>query len=181
MLGKLFPFLWSLALLLPVVAIFFAVRCYALHCRRRPEPERRFPLVLYAVILFVCAIVAFPFGLFFGNSWACSAPQSGNLCGLFGIFVTCPFSSALAIFLVSELILLLPASDTPSAANDTPGHAATRWYRKLCQGQYSFARSFWGFFILGSFVGVIIGMNPIFMFLLVFLFFPPFQLFLLGY
>ena len=45
----------------------------------------------------------------------------------------------------------------------------------------TFARSFWGFFILGSFVGVIIGMNPIFMFLPVFLFFPPFQLFLLGY
>jgi len=95
--------------------------------------------------------------------------------------VTGPFSSALAIFLVSGLILLLPADDAHIAANDTPSQATTRWYRKLWQGQYSFARSFWGFFILGTFVGVIIGMNPVFLFLPVFLFSLGFQLCLFAY
>ena len=181
MIGKLLLFLWSLALLSPVVAIFFAVRCYALHSRRRPQSERRFPLVGYVIVLFLCTIIAYPFGVFFGNSWACSTPGSGNLCGLIGIFVTGPFSSALAIFLVSGSILLLPADDTLIAADDTPSHATTRWYRKLWQGQYSFARSFWGFFILGTFVGMLIGMNPIFLFFQVFLFFPAFQFCLFAY
>jgi hypothetical protein len=182
-LARHFLFLWSLAFLSPVVAIFFAARCYALHSRRRPQSERRFPLVGYVLVLFLCAIIAYSFGLYFGNSWACSSPQSGNLCGLIGIFVAGPFSSALAIFLVSGLILLLPADDAPIAANDTPSQATTRWYRKLWQGQYSFARSFWGFFILGTFVGVIIGMNPVFLFLPVFLFFLRFgfQLCLFAY
>ena len=161
MLGKHFLFLWSLAFLSPVVAIFFAVRCYALHSRRRPQSERRFPLVWYVIVLFLCAIIAYSFGLYFGNSWACSSPQSGNLCGLIGIFVTGPFSSALAIFLVSGLILLLPADDAHIAANDTPSQATTRWYRKLWQGEYSFARSLWGFFILGTFVGVLIGITAV--------------------
>ncbi len=181
MLGRHFLFLWSLAFLSPVAAIFFAVRCYALHRRRRPQSERRFPLVWYVIALCLCAIIAYSFGLYFGNSWACSAPQSGNLCGLIGIFVTGPFSSALAIFLVSGLILLLPADDAPIAADDTPSQATTGWYRKLWQGQYSFARSFWGFFILGTFLGVIIGMNPVFLFLPVFLFSLGFQLCLFAY
>jgi hypothetical protein len=180
MLGRLFFPLWSLAFLSPVAAIFFAVRCYGLHSRRR-QPERRFPLVAYVIVLILCAIIAYAFGLSFGNRWACSGPKSGNLCGLIGIFMTGPFSSALAISIVSGLILLLPADDAPIAANDTPSQATTRWYRKLWQGQYSFARSFWGFFILGTFVGVIIGMNPIFVFLPVFLFFLGFQLCLFAY
>ncbi len=182
MLGRHFLFLWSLAFLSPVAAIFFAVRCYAFHSRRHPQSERRFPLVWYVIAVCLCAIVAYSFGLYFGNSWACSSPQSGNLCGLIGIFVTGPFSSAVAIFLVSGLILLLPADDAAIAANDPPpSQATTRWYRKLWRGQYSFARSFWGFFILGTFVGAIIGMNPVFLFLPIFLFSLGFQLCLFAY
>src|SRR5437879_4945461 len=152
--GKLFPLLWSLAFLSPVGAIFFAVRFYALHCRRRPKSERRFPLVAYILVLLVCAIIAFPFGLFFGISLACSTLEFGNLCGLFGFFVTGPLASALAIFLISGLIMLVPADDAAIPANNAPIHAETRWYRKLWHGQYSLACSFWGFFILGTFVGV---------------------------
>jgi hypothetical protein len=176
--GSLFPILWSLAFLSPVVAIFFAVRFYSLHCRRRPEPDRRFPFVAYILVLLVCAIIAFPFGLIFGASSACSTPGFGNLCGLYGFFVTGPSASALAIFLISGLITLVPADDAAVPVipvDDAPIHATTRWYRKLWYGQYSLARSFWGFFILGTFVGMIIRMNPVFLFL------PVAQPVLLGY
>jgi len=176
--GNLFPILWSLAFLSPVVAIFFAVRFYAFHCRRRPEPDRRFPLVAYILVLLVCAIIAFALGLILGVSSACSTPGFGNLCGLYGFLVTGPFASALAIFLISGLIMLVPADDAAIPVipvDDAPIHAKTRWYRKLWYGQYSLARSFWGFFILGTLVGVIIRMNPVFLFL------PVAQPLLLGY
>jgi hypothetical protein len=171
--GNLFPLLWALAFLSPIVAIFFAVRLYAIHCRRRPERGRRFPIVAYILILLVCAVVAFPFGAFWGISQACSTPASGNLCGLFGFFVTGPFASSLAIFLVGGLIALLPADEPASVAaggaasipgDKAPLHPKTRWYRKLWHGQYSLPRSFWGFFILGTVVGIIVGMNPVFLF-----------------
>jgi hypothetical protein len=176
--GKLFPLLWFLAFLSPVAAIFFAMRFYVLHCRRRPQPDRRFPLVAYVLVLLVCTIVAFPFGLSFGISVAC--PGFGNLCGLFGFFVTGPFASSLAMFLVSALILFVPADEAaPISAGQAPIYATTRWYRRLWHGQYSLACSFWGFFILGTFVGVIIWMSPIFLFVPAAFFLRP--VFLLGY
>ena len=110
-LGNLFPFLWFLAFLSPLAAIFFAVRFYAVHRRRRPERNRRLPVPVYVVILLVCAIISFPFGLFLGIRAACSGPAAGNLCGLFGFFVTGPFASSLTIFLVSGLIAALPADE----------------------------------------------------------------------
>jgi hypothetical protein len=181
-LGSLFPVLWSLAFLSPLAAIFFAVLFYSVHQRRRPERDRRLPVVAYVVILLVCAIIAFPFGLFFGIGAACSGPGAGNLCGLFGFFVTGPFASSLAMFLVSGVIAALPADEpallpageagsiradnAPSSlADETPRDAATWWLRKLWRGEYSLARSFWGFFILGTVVCTIIGMNPVLLFL----------------
>jgi hypothetical protein len=181
-LGSLFPLLWSLAFLSPLVAIFFAVRCYAIHQRRRPERGRRLPVAAYVVVLLVCAIIAFPFGLFLGIDAACTDPRFGNLCGLFGFFVTGPFASSLAMFLVSGVIAALPADESAlrpageagsipadnapsSLADETPRDAKTRWYRKLWRGEYSLARSFWGFFILGTVVCTIIGVNPVFLFL----------------
>jgi hypothetical protein len=137
-----------------------------------------FPLlwvfVAYVLVLLVCAIIALPFGGFFGISQACAPPGAGNLCGLFGFFVTGPFAFSLAIFLIAGLIALLPADEPASiaagAATFIPGDKAplqpkTRWYRKLWRGQYSLAHSFWGFFILGTVVGMIVGMNPVFLFL----------------
>ncbi len=170
--GSLFLVLWCLAFLSPLAAIFFAVRFYAVHRRRRPERDRHLPVVAYVMILLVCAIIAFPFGLSLGISAACSGPGAGNLCGLFGVFVTGPFASSLAIVLVSGVIAILPA-DGPALlpvakAASIPSTAAfvhSKWYRKLWYGQYSLARSFWGFFVLGTFVGVILGMNPVFLFL----------------
>jgi hypothetical protein len=172
--GNLFPLLWVLAFLSPIAAIFLAARFYAVHRRRRPEPGRHLPLVAYVLVLLVCAIVVFPFGTFFGISQACAPPGAGNLCGLFGFFVTGPFAFSLAIFLVAGLIALLPADEPASiaagAATFIPGDKAplqpkTRWYRKFWHGQYSLAHSFWGFFILGTVVGIIVGMNPVFLFL----------------
>jgi len=181
-LGSLFPFLWFLAFLSPLAAIFFAVRFYAVHRRRRPERGRHLPVVAYVVVLLVCAIIAFPFGLFFGISAACSGRGAGNLCGLFGFFVTGPFASSLAIFLVSALAAALPADEPgllpvgevapippnlapPFPADDTAISAKAWWCRKLWRGEYSLAQSFWGFFILGTVVGMIIGVNPAFLFL----------------
>jgi hypothetical protein len=110
-LGDLFPLLWALAFLSPMVAIFCAARFYAVHCRRRPKPERRLPLVAYVLLLLVCAILAFWPGTIYGFSLAC--PGFGNLCGLFGVFVTGPFASSLAIIVVSGLIMFLPADEAP--------------------------------------------------------------------
>ena len=195
-LGSLFPFLWFLAFLSPLAAIFFAVRFYAVHRRRRPERGRHLPVVAYVVVLLVCAIIAFPFGLFFGISAACSGREAGNLCGLFGFFVTGPFASSLAIFLVSALAAALPADEPgllaagevapippnlapPFPADDTAISAKTWWCRKLWRGEYSLAQSFWGFFILGTLVGMIVGVNTAFLFLpSAFLAFP---LVFLGY
>jgi hypothetical protein len=172
-----FAALWSLAFLSPLPTIFFAVRFYTIYRRRRPGRGRRLPVVTYVVVLLVCAIIAFPFGLFLGIDAACSGPGAGNLCGLFGFFVTGPFASSLVTFLVSGLIAVLPADEpallpageagsVPSSlADETPKDAETKWYRKLWRGEYSLARSFWGFFILGTVVCTIIGMNPVLLFL----------------
>src|SRR5690348_7149648 len=110
-LAALFPLLWFLAFLAPIPAIVCAPLFYSRH--RRARPERRLPALAYALILLVCAIVAYPFGLSFGASLACSDPTFGNLCGLFGFFVTGPFASSLAIFLVGSLVMLLPPKKSP--------------------------------------------------------------------
>jgi hypothetical protein len=44
--GDLFTFLWCLAFLPPLPAIFFAARFYAVHRRRRPERDRRLTFTL---------------------------------------------------------------------------------------------------------------------------------------
>src|SRR5439155_17019237 len=59
------------------------------------------------------------------------------------------------------LLPVAKAASTPSTA----AFVHSKWYRKLWYGQYSLARSFWGFFVLGTFAGVILGMNPVFLFL----------------
>jgi hypothetical protein len=109
--AALFPLLWFLAFLSPIPAIVCAALFYSRH--RRARPERRLPALAYASILLVCAILAYPFGLSFGASLACSDPTFGNLCGLFGFFVTGPFASSLAIFLVGSLVMLLPPDEEP--------------------------------------------------------------------
>jgi hypothetical protein len=105
-LAKLLPVVWILAFLSPLIAIVPAVFLYGQHCAARPK--HRIPALVYALILLVCAIVAFPLGLFFGIDLACTSDSESNLCGLAGFFVVGPLTSALAIILVGWLILLLP-------------------------------------------------------------------------
>jgi hypothetical protein len=170
--GGLFFLQWFLAFLSPLAAIFFGVRFYAVHRRRRLEHGRHLPVAAYVVILLVSAIVAFPFGLFIGISAACSSPGASNLCGLFGVFVSGPVASSLGIFIAGGLIAALPADEpvllsaggaTPLPADEAPRPAKTGWIRKLWRGDYSLGRSFWGFFILGTLIGMIIGMNALFL------------------
>lgn len=174
MAGKLFPLLWFLAFLSPLAAIFFAIRFYAVHRRRRPERGRHMPAAAFTIILLVCAVIAFPFGMIFGASAACSSPGWGNLCGLFGVFVTGPLASSLAIVIVASLIAALPADEPeltpagdtpPPRTSDPPATMETGWYQRLWRGKYPLSRSFWGFFALGTLVGWIIAMNPAFLFL----------------
>ena len=83
-----------LGILFPLVAIVFSFIFYFIH-RDRIEPARRVPAVAYVLALIVCGGVAGYAGLVFGIMLAC--PKAGNLCGLFGFFVTGPISLSLAI------------------------------------------------------------------------------------
>src|SRR3954453_2635365 len=104
--STIFLLLWVLGFLSPIPATGCAVVFYSRHCRARPEHQ--LPGIAYVLILLVCAIIAFLFGMFYGISLACSSPKCGNLCGLFGFFVTGPFASSLAILLIGGLVMLLP-------------------------------------------------------------------------
>jgi hypothetical protein len=101
-LAGLLPFVWLLAFLSPLLAMVCAAMLYGRYCRKRPDADRRLAGVAYTFILLVCAVVAYPFGVYLGINWAC--PSAGNLCGLAGFFVVGPVVSALAILLVGGLI-----------------------------------------------------------------------------
>ena len=67
----------------------------------------------YSLIVLIFAVVAYVLGVSVGIDLACVRYPSGNLCGLFGVFVTGPLASSLAIVLVSSLMTL--ADREPSA------------------------------------------------------------------
>ena len=69
--------------------------------------------VAYGLLLLISAVVAYLLGVSVGIDLACVRYPRGNLCGLFGVFVTGPLASALAIVLVSPLMTL--ADREPSA------------------------------------------------------------------
>lgn len=96
-----------------VVALFSPTYFYSTHSRRRPNPERRFPVLLYIFFLLIGGVVGFFFGMIKGGEWACSIPKAGNLCGLAGVFLTGPAAAAFAIAAVGSLALLMPA-DPPT-------------------------------------------------------------------
>ena len=101
-LAQLLSIVWILAFMSPLFAIVCTTIFYARYCRMRPESERRITGGAYSVVLLVCAVVVYPFGIKLGINWAC--PSAGNLCGLAGFFVVGPLVSALAIVLVGGLI-----------------------------------------------------------------------------
>ena len=53
------PIVWILAGLSLLVATFVAALFYARYCLERPERDRRIPVVVYAIVLLICACVAF--------------------------------------------------------------------------------------------------------------------------
>lgn len=171
--------LLALGFFSPVVAIICAVIFYARHCRAYPNKEGRIPVIAYILALLVCAGIAFFIGLQFGISWACSSPWGGNLCGLFGVFVSGPVAAALAIFVVGASTMLLPGDESTVQANRR--RTISSIFLKLWHGQYSLGRSFWGFFILGACIFWLVGILAGFLFL----FYPPtlwiFRLVFLGY
>jgi hypothetical protein len=117
MMDKLFPVLMLLGLISLLAAISSTFLFYG-HHRDRVERERRVPTVLYVLVVIVFGLIAGFFGLFFGIDLACSSPKSSNLCGLWGFFVTGPFSCALVIFLVGLAVSLVrPAPKPPNGYN----------------------------------------------------------------
>jgi hypothetical protein len=101
-LTPLLSFAWLLAILSPLLAAVCATAFYGRYCRKRPDADRRLTGVTYALILLVCAGIAYLVGLQLGIKWAC--PSAGNLCGLAGFFVVGPVASALAILLVGSFL-----------------------------------------------------------------------------
>jgi hypothetical protein len=98
-----------LALMSPTFAMVGSIFLYRQHCLARPR--HRIPGIVYAVIILICAGVAYLFGMIKGNDFACP-PGSSNLCPLAGIFIIGPLVSALGIVSVGFLILLLPRDKT---------------------------------------------------------------------
>ena len=111
LLDKLFPFLMILGFISPVISIAAALIFYAVHCHRI-EPERRVRAVTYILWLIAGGGIAGFFGWIFGLSAACSSPQSSNLCGFWGFFVTGPLSFSLAIFFVGLALFLVRPSQS---------------------------------------------------------------------
>jgi len=112
----LLAFAWMIAALLPMAALFSPIYFYNAHSKRRPNPERRLPVLLYIFFLLVGGVVGFFFGMIKGAEWACSFPKAGNLCGLAGVFLTGPAAAAFAIAAVGSLVLLMP-SDRPDSSD----------------------------------------------------------------
>jgi hypothetical protein len=107
---KLFPLLMFLGPISPLVALLSAILFYNRH-RDRVEPERRVPGIAYVLAVIIFGVLAGYFGVIFGIDLACNSPASGNLCGLWGFFVTGPFLMALAIVLTGwSLSLVRPAA-----------------------------------------------------------------------
>jgi hypothetical protein len=97
----LFTVLILLALLSPVVAIAFAIRCYKLH-RNAPPPKRSISVATFIAVLLVSALISYWLGVGVGINVACSSASSSNLCGLWGFFVLGPLLSSFTVSLLAQ-------------------------------------------------------------------------------
>jgi len=110
LIGKFFIELIIVGIISPIAAIVAAIILYARH-RNRVEPERRVPAIAYALAVIVSGAIGGYFGFFFGIERACSVPKPGNLCGLWGFFVTGPIAFSLAVLLIGIVVSTIrPAS-----------------------------------------------------------------------
>jgi hypothetical protein len=95
-------------MLVGVVSAFIAmIAAFVLYVRHREQIEatRRIPVFAYLFALIVAGVAAGFFGMLGGNALAC--PKAGNLCGLYGVFVTGPLSFSLAIAAVGAALSLV--------------------------------------------------------------------------
>jgi hypothetical protein len=90
-------------LLAPIASIVGAVIFYVEHSNRVGR-ENRMPVLGYIVAIATCGAIGGYLGLTFGIAKACGGPNPGNLCGLWGGFVTGPISFAATVLLVAKLI-----------------------------------------------------------------------------
>jgi len=97
-----FTILLVAALLAPVFAILFSIRCYKLY-RSAPEPKRGLPISLFIGVLLLLALITYWLGVGIGINIACSSASASNLCGLWGVFVLGPLLSSLAVGLLAQV------------------------------------------------------------------------------
>jgi len=100
---KLFPIFMIVGLLAPIAAIVGAVIFYVDHSNR-VGGKNRMPVLGYVATLAICGAVGGCVGLTYGIARACSGSNAGNLCGLWGFFVTGPISFAATVLLVAKLV-----------------------------------------------------------------------------
>jgi hypothetical protein len=86
----------------PLAGIAAAVYYYVKY-RDAPEPKRHPSGLLYALGVLGIAILAFLVGCFAGISVACRNPAAGNLCGLWGFFVSGPLLATAAMMTFARL------------------------------------------------------------------------------
>jgi hypothetical protein len=110
MLVKLFVPLMVLGFISPIAAIIASCILFTRH-RDRDEPKGRVPLIGFIIAAGICGAIGGYFGLAFGVAWAC--PEMGNLCGLWGVFVTAPICFALGILLVGIVVSLIRPAPRP--------------------------------------------------------------------
>ena len=97
----------------PPLALGLAILFYLKH-RNRVGMDHM-PLGLYVLAVLVCSGVAWALGVFYGIKWACSTPETGNLCGLAGFLVSGPIAGTLAIVALGAAILRIRPSQTVGA------------------------------------------------------------------
>ena len=93
-------------------AVAVAIILYARH-RNRIEPERRVPTIGYALAITICGAIWGYLGLIFGIERACYGPKPGNLCGLWGFFITGPIAFALAVLLIGLVVSTIRPAPKP--------------------------------------------------------------------
>jgi hypothetical protein len=85
-----------------LLAALISVPIYYLTYRYAPQPKKRLSVVRYVLVALGVGASAYLVGTIIGISVACSSDNSGNLCGLAGVFGVGPLSSAVAIVLYAH-------------------------------------------------------------------------------
>ena len=101
--AQLFLAAIAAAFLSPVAAMAVGLVVFIRH-RRRVEPARRMSAAVYILALVVSGAGAGGLGLFAGIGVACTGPKAGNLCGLWGVFITGPICAAIAMLAVAAAV-----------------------------------------------------------------------------